>query len=364
MASKVSFALATFLGFARPLVAQEAPATPITAPPQAERTKEPSSYIEMYDVRDLALPSKLRRLASEWQPVVGKGDAAEDRIAKELGERLRRGGPERDGVASDVAAFELVEALVHRVCLQAGRDVESCRVEATGAMVVKATKEQQAAIGAMLQGIRKSDVAIPIEVRQLALSDSALLRLKQFASARTPDGAVATQVVLPKPEEVEALLAEPGIDLLCMPRITVAQLDDFEIAATEEFSYIANFELTAIEGMGTIADPVIKTVKQGTTLHGRCVTGAATPDGAAAPYALRLELEVAEVKRPFATQKTETGTIQLPEVKSATIATTLAGTTRRAVLVGGVPMPKFDEKAAPRTLYLLVTVGPPEPAAK
>jgi hypothetical protein len=49
----------------------------------------------------------------------------------------------------------------------------------------------------------------------------------------------------------------------------------------------------------------------------------------------------------------------MPEVKSATIATTLAGTTGRALLVGGVAKPSFDEELARRKLYLLVTVGAP-----
>jgi hypothetical protein len=365
MKARSAIVYLAFVGLARPAIAQGDPPTPITAQPQTARTQDPKAYVEMYDIRDLALPASVRRIVPEWQPVVGKGDVEDSAVAKLLADRLKRDEARGDGVGADIAAWELVATLIHRVCLRAGRDVETIQAQSSGALVVKATREQHEAIDLLLKGLRKNDEALPIEVRQLALDAAALQRVKGIAAAHATNGGLPTSpLVLPTQDELDQLLADPGTTVLDVPSLVTPQLDDFEIDLVEELSYIANFELIAIEGMGTIADPVVKTLKHGTTLRGRCVSAAATPGADAVSYALRVEVEVAEVKKPIATLKTELGTIQLPEVKSATIASTIAGTTGRAVLVGGVPMPTFDEAAPSKTLYLLVTVGAPQSGRK
>ncbi len=70
------------------------------------------------------------------------------------------------------------------------------------------------------------------------------------------------------------------------------------------------------------------------------------------------------MRRPFSTQKTDLGTIQLPEVKRASIASTVAGTTGRPILIGGVPRPTFDDKAPPKKIWILASVGAPGSAPK
>lgn len=287
------------LGVAQDLPPASAPtriAEPRAAPPHD--AKATSAYVEMYDVRDLALPAAVRRLVTAWTPEVrpdaGKDDERSHRFVATnpaavlddfFARRTRRG----DGESSDADSWNLVGALIRRVCLREGRDVEECRVVETGALVLKATREQHATVDRLLHELRASADGVQVEVRVLELDESAQQRLASFAAARGVDGTPApTQALTPTANELEDLLADPGTTVVAVPKVTVFQLDEFEVEIVDQFSYIANFELTAIEGMGTIADPIIKQVKQGVSVHGRCVAAAAPAGETATPYALRL----------------------------------------------------------------------------
>jgi hypothetical protein len=145
---------------------------------------------------------------------------------------------------------------------------------------------------------------------------------------------------------------------MAAPSITSFELDPFDVRIGSEIAYVSGFDLVAIEGLGKIADPVIKTLFEGISITGRVVAapGMAPKE---TPFALRLEVETAVLKRPIPTAKCDAGTIQLPETRQATIQTTVAGTIGGTFLVGGVPKPSFDEPDADRRIYVLVKViGP------
>jgi hypothetical protein len=331
-------------------------------------------YVEIYDVRDLALPSALRRLVPrENEPALqnragaaaGAGSGADAAIAKLLREQARSKEGERDAVTSDLAAWKLLETLVQCVAARGGGPA-TCQANENGALVVHATRDTHRAIDDLLKSVRRCDESLTVELRVLELDVAAQALLEGFAAGRAdaangvaaaPAGAPVTS---PTQEELERLLAHAGTRVLAAPSVVTPELDGFEVEIAVPTAYVASFVIHSIEGIGTVTEPVIKEARPGTRVRGRCVEapGAnAAPGGAAPPFALALEVEVAELRKPIAVQKTGLGTIQLPELKRAMISTTVAGAAERPLLIGGVPKPAFDAEEATHRLYVLVTVG-------
>lgn len=337
--------------------------------------------VEIYDVRDLALPSALRRLVPrESEPAAkerdgaaaGAGSGADLAIAKLLREQARSKEGGRDAVDSDLAAWKLLETLVQCVAARAGGPT-TCQANESGALVVHATRDTHRVVDDLLKSVRRSEDSLTVGLRVLELDVAAQALLEGFTAGRADAANGVTTapttapVSSPTHEELERLLAHPGTRVLAAPSVVTPELDGFEVEIAVPTAYVASLVVKSIEGIGTVAEPVIKEARPGTRVRGRCVEAPGTfgaiggaIGGAAPPFALRLEVEVAELKKPIAVEKTELGTIQLPELKRAMISTTVAGAAERPLLIGGVPKPAFDAVEATHRLYVLVTVGAPK----
>lgn len=329
-----------------------------------------AGVVEIYDLRDLALPSALRHLiapepaASAAQPRGGSEaglSGSEAAIAKLLRDppRSKEGG--RDALSSDFAAWKLIETLVQCVAARGGAPT-TCQANENGALVVHAGRDTHRTIQSLLAGVRRADDSLPVEVRVLDLDHAAQMLLEQFAAARAADAAavpLSPPVSNPTPAEIERLLAHEGTQVVAAPSLLTPELDGFEVEIAVPIAYVEGHSLRSIEGIGTITEPVIKEARPGTRVRGRCVETVGTPGAEPPLFALRLEVELSVLKKPIAQQTTELGTIQLPELKRAMISTTVAGSAGRPLLIGGVPRPAFDEEGATHRLYVLVTVGAP-----
>jgi len=319
--------------------------------------------VEIYDVRDLVLPAQLRRIAGELEAVANNSQshAAAEIATLALKLSAARDAVTHDEVASDLAVYDLVQAMVE--CIGARtHGVDSCQVQADGALTLKATRETHEAVSRTLQKIRRREDAFSIEVRLVEVGPTARERLQRSVQARGDAGSSTGGAVLtPTLDELGELLSDPETNVVAAPAITTLDLDAVRVDVGEQLAYVANFKSIAIEGLGTIADPEVRTIHEGVLIRARGVVASTLPGLDPPPYALRLVVEMTALRRPIATQKTPLGTLQLPELKHATISTTIAGTTDRVVLIGGIQKPSFDPVFAQTRIYALVKVGPPRP---
>jgi hypothetical protein len=203
---------------------------------------------------------------------------------------------------------------------------------------------------------------VTVEIRRFELDAKQRDLLVELEHVKTDHPELAVALIDRVSQETIDRLGRSGVTMTDAPRIATYPLEPFELRVGGDCSYVASFDLVSIEGIGRIADPVIKTVFEGLTIQGRVV---AVPgmEWKETPFALRLEVEASVLKRPMAKSKTDIGEIQLPELKHATIATTVAGTVGGSFLLGGVPKPSFDPKDEGKRIYLLVTVGAPIPSS-
>jgi hypothetical protein len=290
------------------------------------------AFLEIYDVHDLVSPSRGRA------PLDDSSSAETD---------------------AEPRAFELV-ALLARAATSGLAAPEGCSFDSKpgGALVVRGPEVVQRRVDRMLKELRQPGGAtVVVELRLFELDAAQRARFAK-GDAKEAVGADAAEAVetavLTLPPEQAAELARSAKSMQS-PRISTFPLQPFEAFTGDEISYVAGLEQVSIEGIGTIADPVVKQIRDGVTVRGRAVAVAGA-EGEKAPCALRLEIEVTALKRPIEQQKCDLGVLQLPEVKRATIATTVAGRVRTPFLVGGVPKPTFDAKEGDRRLYALVTV--------
>jgi hypothetical protein len=314
-------------------------------------------HIEIYDVRDLAMPSRLRRLVDDRAADAGKAEKTAELALIAMKLAARDDG--HDEVAAEQTAYDLLQALVQCMGARTG-GVDSCAVKENGAMVLKATSDAHAAVDAMLKHVRASDAPLTIEVRLLELDPKAQELLKGFAQTRGPDSeSTGSPVLNPTADELARLLAEPGTTERRTEQVVCAALDPFTLEVGQQVSCITNYKSVVIEGFGTIADPEIQTIHDGDVVRGRGIVAVGAPGDDPPPYALRLVVEMKALKRPIDTLKTPLGVIQLPELKHATISTTIAGTVDRPLLIGGIGKPSFDAADARTKIYALVKVRSP-----
>jgi len=322
---------------------QEAPAQPKSAAPGVSIQADKSGrYVEFYDVRDLALPSRLRLLARA---------GAEPAVAPAAESPAEEVEQQRD-------TWRLLTALLQCVGARLDDGFE-CEAKDSGALIVRTTQKGHDRVAALLNTLRDATKwAVTVEFRMLELDAAQRQLLVELENKDAKDDPLAAaQITQVAPATLERLLAA-GASVMAAPSITSFELDPFDVRIGSEIAYVSGFDLVAIEGLGKIADPVIKTLFEGISITGRVVAapGMAPKE---TPFALRLEVETAVLKRPIPTAKCDAGTIQLPETRQATIQTTVAGTIGGTFLVGGVPKPSFDEPDADRRIYVLVKViGP------
>ena len=334
--------------------------SPFQSPPQAapELPASPVSHANViYDIRDLALPAELRRVT------VDPADPTADHPNGELAarewlrkKRLALLDTPAEGVAADTTAWSLVETLVR--CLAAKVDPGASVSAKEGMLVVKGDAKMQLQVEAALESLRAASDVIPIEIRILELDEDArklVAKLEKAGSAAS----LSTVTTLGS-KTIESLIASDGCTMLGVPRLSLLQLDHAEVTTGDHASYVASYDLVAIEGAGTIADPVVKTIEVGSKIEVRAAVAAGINPKDAPTFALRVEFTHSDFKRPIAQVKTDVGMIQLPEVKTATLGSTIAGTVGSPILVGGSPRPRFGDEDDDVRLYLRVTVGAPQ----
>jgi hypothetical protein len=109
--------------------------------------------------------------------------------------------------------------------------------------------------------------------------------------AATGESASATISTLSK-DGVAKLVAHAGCKTIDHPNLVALQLDPFSVHMGSEVSYVAGIEQVAIEGVGHIADPVVKTVKEGTLVEGRALVARASDRPDVPPlFAARIEVQ-------------------------------------------------------------------------
>lgn len=276
---------------------------------------------------------------------------------------LRRGaagpgsdGGEPGGVGSPEVAGSLIESIAQRLAERIDPDGR-CELKRGDVLVVNGTPALHDAVRDLVRSIEEDATVVTVELRILELDESArelVMKLEKssgehaMALAFTPDRGT-----------LEALLADRGCSQINAPKVSLRPLAPAQVQSCDEVAYIARYDFVAIEGVGAIADPVVETVQSGTICNLRTLA-ARTGADAPAHFALRLELAHSEFDRPMATERTDLGVIQRPEVRSAHISATLVGTCGTAFLIGGVPKPAFDDDPPGRWIYALVTVGEPQ----
>ncbi|MBL8844004.1 MAG: hypothetical protein JNL90_20945 [Planctomycetes bacterium] len=353
--------IASFAPVARAaLVAQGAPpsATPPPAPApiatddesRPPRVRDGRSIV-IYDVRDL-LPS-----------FRGSGE----RRAEPAGSPTLLVAASRDATA-DAAADAECRTLLHAYFTVVAAKLASkmeVAVKESGALVVRGNETEQARVEELLLALRtRRTPPLSIEAHAFEFEgalDEALL--PYFPELGT--GGVASAAAVPLDDaHVNRFLEGAALDRSTLPKVIVRPLERFEARSGDELSYVANFEQVAIEGVGTIIDPVIKTLFEGISFDGIAIGGGddggddgSAAGGGAVPYALNFTFRSSVLKRPIATIASPLGAIQLPELLHAEVKATVAGFSDRWLLVGGIPTPGADAKAK-RALYLFVRALP------
>lgn len=324
---------------------------------EAAKPQGKDGHVEIYDVRDLALPARMRSLLPESEPESDRGRSVRDKALADLRDLGYVAGGD-DGVRANSVAWNLLEALLQS--LFSSEPAFSCQATSSGALVVRARAEVHERVARLLADLRAPDAAlVTVELRGFEL-DAKQRRL--LVDLEDP-GAAGDEFAIARIQHVaQETIERLRVMTVVLPTVTAVQIEPFDVRIVNECSYVSKYDLVAIEGIGRIADPVVKTVAEGLTIQGR-VVAAPGMDWKDTPFAIRLEIENAILKRPIQTVKTDLGEIQLPELKHATISTTVAGSVGRSFLVGGVPKATFDEKESDKRLYFLVTVGAPTQAA-
>lgn len=317
-------------------------AMPLQEGSSREETRESRSLV-IYDVRDL-LPS---------QRAAGESRSAENRAAPRT-EAIDDADPTPAELDGDCGA--ILELAMRQIVasLDEGATVEW---KSSGALVVRARDAAHEAINEQLFRLRTGRAPLlEVETRIFSLDGEARAALKRASIAPGTSEAAADDMLLSSIDSerfVELIKTVPHNELQA-PRLTIGSLKPFAVAAGSDYSYVARFDQVAIEGMGTIADPVIERAFDGLRFHG--VAWASPTDAAGASTAvLRLRLLMSSVRTPFRVVDTDLGKVQLPEVAACKIQTTHLATVGKAVLLGGIPKPGFDDDSEAR-LYLLVTV--------
>jgi hypothetical protein len=346
-------ALSATLALVVPLVvplaaAQEPPVVAPGAPSAPPKQPHDGRTVEIYDVRDF-LPSNRGR---RFVPV----DISEPRSTTvhpyELGPAVPD-DPERTA-KEDEQCLALLSAYVRR--LGVNGDVElTVDAKPTGALLVRAFVKTCQQIDDTFIAIRTDRTAIEVETQLLTLDPAQRAELEKMRSVARGEPATIADSFQPDVPAVQRFVAAHPSCVVKSPKVVVAPLRPFEVALGEQISYIAAIESVAIEGIGTIADPVVKTVREGLVVTGMAIAGAPQPDGGE-PFALIVSMQTTVVKRPIATAKAYLGTIQMPEVATADMKFTLVGSSGSARMIGGIPVPSFDEKEDDRRHYVLVTV--------
>lgn len=329
--------------------AQEPPVVAPGAPSAPPKNPLGNRYIEIYDIRDLLPSNRGQRFfppeISGSSPIPVPPDELDD-AAKADAARTAK---------ADEQCRALLEAFVRRLVVKGD---EQLTVEAmpSGALVVKSVTANHDQISDTLVAIRSDRAAmIEIEMQLVALDPAQRAELMKAGSANSGEQAAVADSFLPDVEAVQNFVtAHPSI-VVKSPKVVVAPLRPFEVSLAEQISYVSGYETVAIEGLGTIADPVVKTLREGLVVEGMAIAGAPQLDGSG-PFGLRVSLRTTVMKRPIATAKTDLGTIQMPELRHADVTTTLAGSSASSAIVGGIPIPSFDEKDDGRRYYVVVTV--------
>ena len=322
-------------------------------------------YIEIYDIRDL-LPSyrdgkrPLDQGPQNSSEASASGDEAQAMKPSGkpplfgelpvLGALFRH--PARD---EDADCRTVLRALMQ--CFGANLDEGlTCEIPESGAMVLRARAATHKRVDDFLLALRTQrapQLSIEVAIYELDADDR-----EELAEYVTPhggkvDGRNASQV---DPKLFLDFIAKRHTNQLTSPRIVTAPLVGYEVSAGSLVAYVAGMDQVAIEGLGTIADPVIKQLFEGLVISG--VGVAMESIGTMpAPYALKLQTHLTVLKRPIATVQSDIGTVQLPETRHTDFGTTIAGFLGSPVIVGGVPKPNFDGDDETR-LYLMVTVKP------
>jgi hypothetical protein len=329
----------------------------------AQAADDRDGSVEVFDVADLSLASRLRRIAGLLHGL-DPTNVQNQTLLRKWEQDESEAPPE--SVRSKATVYRLLGSLVRSVVtsLDPSASVES---HDNGTLVVRGTKKARGAVDATLKSIRAGHDVLSIEMQLLDLDDEGRALVAERSEdewkkamsvgaarpADRPDFTTVTQ------ETLDLLVEKKRCNLLAAPTLTVLPLDVAEMRTTEQLNYVADFESIAIEGMGTISDPVVKKLEIGTKVELRAVAATGLFSREPTLFALRVVMEHSVLKRPIATQKTDLGVIQLPEVKTAKIASTLVASAGSRVLLGGVPVPAFDGKEGDRWLYLVVHVREP-----
>lgn len=359
-------------------LSQEAPvpvqSVPVLEAPQATAEVGGKPYVEIYDIRDL-LPSyrsgrhKVEDAApatsdaatsSGAAPAVrsGAGDRAPERgkvpVLSDLPLLSNLFTDRSDRDEDDADCRTVLRTLMQ--CFGAHLDDGlTCEVNEAGAMALSARAATHRRVADFLLALRTDhapQLNVDVAIYELDGADRAALeKYVHEHGGSAPEGGVASQV---DPKLFLEFIQRRRTNQLSTPNIITRPLEPYAMTAGSSISYVAGHDQVVIEGIGTIADPVIKQLFEGIELGG--VGVAMESIGTMrAPYALKLQTRMTVLKRPIDTVKSDAGMVQLPETRHTEFGTTIAGFLGSPVIVGGVPRPGFDGKDDVR-LYLMVTV--------
>ncbi len=347
-----------------------APTTIVRQGDDSKSVTHGDQSVVVYDVHDLLAPPK-KGMARQFEVLLEQKRAA----AKAASEALGRGtgeaplvdetGRADESTVEEERAAQQQLLVAYLQCLGARVHDDKLHVDARtpGTLVVHARTATFAMVEALMRQLRerhdeaRPSAAVEVEMSAFWLDADGREELEEFVekeSGTKVDGNVVTML---RPELVARFVARgEKIDSLAMPRIVVMPLERFELSTGSEVAYVAGFDQVTIEGIGSLIDPVVKTLHEGLRLDGRALTSAPLPGLAEPPFALQVTLDVAKLHRPIAMAKTDLGVVQLPEIRHASFSTTIAGTIGTTFVLGGMPAPRLEGDGAEPRLYLLVTV--------
>ena len=357
---------------AEPVRVAPARGSPQAAVRQADESKSVThgdQSVVVYDVHDLLAPRR-KGPAGQLEALLERKRAAA-KAEREGRQRHANDAPSESSTRDAEPSPESERAAQQQLlvaylkCLGARVHDDKFHVDSRtpGTLVVHARTSTFAMIEALMRQLReRRDEAVPsaaveVEMSAFWIDEDGREELEEFVeeqSGTKVDGNVVTMLA---PELVARFVARgEQVDAMMVPRLIVNPLERFEVSTGSEVAYVASFDQVTIEGIGTIVDPVVKTLREGVALDGYALASAPLPGLAEPPFALQVTLDVAKLRRPIETAKTDLGVIQLPEVSHASFSTTIAGSLGATFVVGGVPSPRLEGEGEARRLYLLVTV--------
>lgn len=325
--------------------------------------------VVVYDVQDLLTPRR--------KGAAGQLEALLERkrdVAKAEREQRQRGADEvpAEPSARDVeSAPEAERALQQQLlvaylqCLGARVHDDKFHVDSRtpGTLVVHARTSTFAMVEALMRQLRerrdeaRPNAAVEVEMSAFWIDEEGREELEEFVEKESGTNVDGNVVTMLQSDLVARFVARgKQVEAMVVPRLIVNPLERFEVSTGSELAYVAGFDQVTIEGIGTILDPMVKTLREGLALDGYALASAPLPGLAEPPFALQLSLDLAKLRRPIETVKTELGVIQLPEIGHSSFSTTIAGSLGATFVVGGAPIPALDDGGEERRLYLLVTV--------